>query len=190
MDHEITHVEQAPPSPPQSAAERWAHLIQQASLCGRQLRRLLAQQIVRWNISDTEFLVLWACNHSQDKGLAQNELTSMLGVSAAQMSGLAYDLRDRSLITLERSERDRRLQVLRISGQGRLLLSRILTDLEPVVARLGQQFDESHQRAAEQLLEQLTQTAQHELIPPPAEPPRRDVLASIPPHPPQVRKAS
>src|SRR5476651_2662714 len=72
---------------PYRAAERWAHLVQQSSLCGRQLRRLLAQNIARWNVSDTEFLVLWACNHTNEPGLAQNELASMLGVSAAQMSG-------------------------------------------------------------------------------------------------------
>lgn len=158
-------------TPSNPAAERWAHLIQQASLCGRQLRRLLAQHITRWNISDTEFLVLWACNHAPDFGLAQNELACMLGVSAAQMSGLAYDLRDRGFLSFERTERDRRRQVLRVSGQGRLLLSKILVDLEPLVEKLGKHFADEEQILAEQILERLTLASQAETRPPSSDEP-------------------
>lgn len=177
------------PSETHQAAERWAHLIQQSSLCGRQLRRLLAQHIVRWNISDTEFLVLWACNQALEKGLAQNELASMLGVSAAQMSGLAYDLRDRTLVSFERNERDRRVQVLRISGMGRMLLTDILADLEPVVAKFGQFIGEAEQRAAEQMFDHLTRAATEGLQLPTSETTHGRSAESLSANPP-LRKAS
>ena len=138
-----------------STTERWAHIVQQTSLCGRQLRRVLAAFAVPWNVSDTEFLLLWACNQALENGLRQNDLAHKLGVSPAQMSGLVYDLRDRGLLTFERPQHDRRRQVLKITGQGRLLLSRILESLAPLVARLEQFISHDEQQLIEKLLERI-----------------------------------
>ena len=139
----------------QPVTERWAHIVQQTSLCGRQLRRVLAAFAAPWNVNDTEFLLLWSCNQALENGLRQNDLAHTLGVSPAQMSGLVYDLRDRGLLTFERPQHDRRRQVLKITGQGRLLLQRILESLTPLVARLEQFLSHDEQQQIETLLERI-----------------------------------
>jgi DNA-binding MarR family transcriptional regulator len=124
----------------------WLDLVTQISLCGRQMRRMLGEVTLPWNLSDTEFLCLWSCAQGAGNGMAQHDLAVSLGVSAAQMSGLVYDLRDRGLLVLERPARDRRRQQLRITGAGQLLLHRVLESMTGLLAELDRQVpgDDQH----------------------------------------------
>ncbi|MBM4002345.1 MAG: winged helix-turn-helix transcriptional regulator [Planctomycetes bacterium] len=144
---------------PEQGPTHWLELVTQISLCGRQLRRLLGEVTLPWNLSDTEFLCLWSCARGAGSGVAQHDLAVSLSVSAAQMSGLVYDLRDRGLLDLERPARDRRRQQLRITGAGQLLLKRVLESMTGLLAELDRQVPRDDQKRLHEKLLRLNTLA-------------------------------
>ena len=144
--------------PSVSSGQRWTQLTLSASLCSRQLRRAVSEHTQRRGVSDTEFLVLWACHQSPDPGVVQNELAALVGLSPAQLSGVVDRLSGRGLMSSTRSVEDRRRQCWQLTAGGQLLLDQLLEGFAAVAAAIDQQFPLDQQQAVEQLLRQLTRT--------------------------------
>lgn len=133
----------------------WVSLIQHAYLAGRQLRRILAHATARFQLCDSEFLVLWTCQQATPAGVPQGELTGLLCLSPAQLSSLVYDLRDRGLVQVERPVEDRRRQLLRTTDAGRELITQVDIELESLAQPIEQRFSLDERRTTSSLLERL-----------------------------------
>ena len=138
---------------------QWVELIHEISKCHRLVRDALNEHAGRWNVNDTEFLVLWLCERAGSDGIAQNELAVAVGASAAGMSGLVEKLRGRGLLASRRGRQDRRRQLWQPTDDGTHILRDVCAALEntPAVAGLTISFQE--QRTLFDLLQRLTQTS-------------------------------
>jgi DNA-binding MarR family transcriptional regulator len=137
------------------------HLIQAAGAAGRQLRRWLADRLQRFDLAETEFLVLWLCRQRPNHGgWVQGDLGQAAGISPAQTSSLVERLRKRGLIDMKRSTMDRRRQVWHLLQEGEDLLGRIRNGLENVAHRLDAMVSPEEQEAAAQLFDRLVDAAE------------------------------
>lgn len=142
-------------------AERLLHLIQAADAAGRHLRRWLADRLVRFQLSETEFCVLWLCRDADGHGgRVQGDVAQAAGISPAQTSSLVERLRQRGLIAMQRSAIDRRRQVWRLLSEGEELLGRIRSGLESVAHRLDSLVSPEEQEAAARLFDRLVDAAE------------------------------
>jgi DNA-binding MarR family transcriptional regulator len=114
----------------------WITIIQRVWSCGRQLRRWLGEQLAPWQLTDSEFLLLFSCSQASEQGLAQNDLSGALGMSPAQVSNLVEQLGRKELLRVTRPPLDRRRQMIQLSSRGVRLVETILGNLAPVAARL------------------------------------------------------
>jgi DNA-binding MarR family transcriptional regulator len=136
-------------------------LIQTAGSAGRQLRRWLTERLVRFDLTDSEFQVLWLCAQSRPSGgWVQGDLAQAAGISPAQTSSLVERLRKRGLMDMKRSTIDRRRQVWHLLAQGEDLLFRIRTGLESVAHRLDALVAPEEQEAAARLFDRLVDAAE------------------------------
>ena len=141
--------------------QRLLRLIQTAGSAGRQLRRWLTDRLVRFELTDSEFQVLWLCAQSRPSdGWVQGDLAQAAGISPAQTSSLVERLRQRGLIEMKRSTIDRRRQVWHLLAQGEDLLFRIRTGLESVAHRLDALVTPEEQEAAARLFDRLVDAAE------------------------------
>jgi DNA-binding MarR family transcriptional regulator len=85
----------------------------------RGLRGSLNERLRRWQLTDSECLLLCTCESRSPAVVAQHDLADAVGVSAAQMSGLVEKLRRRGLLIACRDERDRRRQLWGLTTAGR-----------------------------------------------------------------------
>jgi DNA-binding MarR family transcriptional regulator len=144
-----------------AAAERLLNLIQAAGTAGRHLRRWLSDRLARFELTDSEFQVLWLCSHSRPcGGWVQGELADAAGISPAQTSILVEKLRQRGLMAMKRSTIDRRRAVWQLLTQGEDLLARIRTGLESVAHRLDGMVAPEEQQAAARLFDRLVDAAE------------------------------
>jgi MarR family transcriptional repressor of emrRAB len=112
---------------------------------GRRLSGLLEHQIRPYGLGEAEFRVLSAL-FSQPEGVAYpSELCERTGQSPANMSRISDVLVERGLITRVLSARDRRRMVLRITGEGEVLVRRILPLLFEPLKALFEDISESDQ---------------------------------------------
>lgn len=114
---------------PTPAAAQWLLLVQAVTLCGRQLRRALADIATPRGLSDTDCLILWACGHAPAEGHAQHALANMLAVSPAQLSGLVERLSRCGWIVGRRPAHDRRRQYWRLTPTGQVLVEQLIADV-------------------------------------------------------------
>lgn len=169
---------------------RWTSLAHLASLCGRQLRQALAEQVAECGVSDVEFFLLWNCQRANAPGTSQVELAALVGVSPAQLSGLADRLRQRGLLDAQRDPLDRRRQYLHLTDAGSSFLQTTLSRLAPLNQQLDARLTPNQQQALEQLLLRIIEdsTGQPRLRihdPQPASPSQRlqpDPVVSREPH--------
>ena len=110
-------------------ATAWLELVQAVSLCGRQLRKALAEVAAPHQLSDTEVLILWACCGTTSVGLGQHELAALVGISPAQLSGLVDRLSAQDLLIGRRPAHDRRRQYWRLSEPGEEMMEQLALDL-------------------------------------------------------------
>lgn len=136
---------------------RFLHLAQRASNAGRALRRLLADAAAPHELTDAELLVIWLCADQQ--GVVQGELAEAIGVSPAQMSGVADGLKRRGLLDMQRSTVDRRRQVWHPTGEGRRMLAAVCPRLTELAAKLDDQIPAGEQQKADELLSRLSAAA-------------------------------
>lgn len=125
------------------------------------MRRWLADRLLRFDLSDSEFQVLWQCSQSLPSGgWVQGDLAHAAGISPAQTSSIVERLRKRGLIDMKRSTIDRRRQVWRLLAQGEDLLGRIRAGLESVAHRLDAFVSPEEQEAAARLFDRLADAAE------------------------------
>lgn len=147
--------------------DRLLDLIQAAGSAGRQLRRWLTDRLVRFDLTDSEFRVLWLCSQSRNSGgWVQGDLAQATGISPAQTSSLVERLRQRGLIDMKRSTIDRRRQVWHLLNQGEDLLGRIRSGLQNVAHRLDALVAPEEQEAAARLFDRLVDAAEQSATPP------------------------
>lgn len=143
------------------AADRLLRLIHSAGGASRRLRAWLASRLARFDLTESEFLVLWLCSRPQEPdGWIQGNLAGALGLSPAQTSGLVERLRRRGLIDMKRSTIDRRRHVWHLLSEGEALLGRIRTGLESVAQRLDSFVSQEEQEAAARLFDHLVDAAE------------------------------
>jgi len=138
-------------------------LLRLVSQCERELRRALADRVRHLAISDVELLVLWLCYEAHEPGIAQNELASAAGVSAAQMSGLVERLRQRGMLAAKRCAKDRRRQYWNLTDEGSGTLNEIRADFEAVSVALTKHLPVNEQKLLASLLERLVRAAERPL---------------------------
>jgi DNA-binding MarR family transcriptional regulator len=136
-------------------AENLLRLVHWTSAAGRQLRRRLADAAAAFDLSDTEVLVVWLCSGG---GRVQVELAGAIGVSPAQMSGLAERLRSRGLVAMHRPALDRRRQVWLTTASGRNLLARLADHLDEIAAAVSAAITPPQQQTAQSLCERLAES--------------------------------
>lgn len=137
---------------PVPQAERLLRLVHWTSAASRQLRRRLAEVAQAFDLSDAELLVVWLCHGN---GHVQVELAGAIGVSPAQMSGLAERLRARGLVGMHRLALDRRRQVWRTSPTGEALLHQLTEHLDELAAAIDGALSSDDQQAMQMLCERL-----------------------------------
>ena len=137
---------------------QWVELIHEISNCHRLVRNALNEHVSRWNVNDTEFLVLWLCDRAGPDGIAQNELAVAVGASAARMSGLVENLRGRGLLASRRSQQDRRRQLWQPTADGTQILRDVCAALANTPAVAGLTISLQEQQTLFDLLRRLTQT--------------------------------
>ncbi len=137
----------------------WVTIIQRVWSCGRQLRRWLSEQLAPWELTDSEFLLLFSCSQACGEGLAQQDLGGALGISPARVSNHVERLSRRELIQVTRPVRDRRRQTLRLTPAGVQLVDVVLARLAPQAASLERSAAAEQRQAALRWLDGCRQAA-------------------------------
>jgi DNA-binding MarR family transcriptional regulator len=112
-----------------AAASQLVHFSEQLTTLSRLVREGLAERLESHALGWIQFSLLWVCHESAGDGIAQNELSALLGVSSAHVSGLVEQLRCRGWITGHRAAEDRRRQLWKLTRKGRALLDAALADM-------------------------------------------------------------
>jgi DNA-binding MarR family transcriptional regulator len=139
--------------------KRWVELIHGISRCHRLMRDALNALASRWKVNDTEFLVLWLSERAGADGIAQAELVVAIGASAARISGMVEDLRQRGLLVSHRSQKDRRRQLWRPTAEGTRILHHVCQTLAESPAAAGANISISEQKMLFDLLRRLTNSS-------------------------------
>lgn len=148
------------PAPTLPTGARWARIARLMAVCGRQMRRTLADEAGVHNLNDAEFLLLWACRESGESDLSQNGLAASIGLSSSQLSGLVEGLRQRGLADVKRSRLDRRRQHWCLTQAGNRVLDEILTALGQFEVLLDAEFSPADQIGTLRLLERLARVSE------------------------------
>jgi MarR family transcriptional regulator, 2-MHQ and catechol-resistance regulon repressor len=90
------------------------------------LQARLAREAEREGLSATAFNVLMILSRCGERGSPMHELGELLLVSRANVTGLVQCLEKRGLVERVSSEEDRRVRLVRLTGEGRGLLEGIL----------------------------------------------------------------
>jgi DNA-binding MarR family transcriptional regulator len=98
----------------------WAQLAQALSLGSRALRKRITRLTRPHQLTDTEFLFLCCCLR-EGVPIPQGQVGDSLGLSPAQVSGIAEKLRAAGLVTVERGTSDRRKQFCILTARGEQL---------------------------------------------------------------------
>jgi DNA-binding MarR family transcriptional regulator len=141
--------------PGDQRAERLLALVHWTSAASRHLRRRLAEAASAIDLSDAELLVLWLCHGG---GQVQVDLAAAIGISPAQMSGLAERLRARELVAMHRSATDRRRQVWRTTPAGESLLAQAAAHLDVLAIAVDGGLSSAEQQTVETLCRRLVET--------------------------------
>jgi len=141
--------------PAGQAAAQWLALAERVVRCHRMFREELARHAARWQLSEPEFLLLWACRQAPGCGVAQSKLAARLAVSAAQISGLVEKLRLDGLLEGRRAQRDRRRQLWRLTPAGEATLQAGLAEMADWTGVLDSRLGARGARRLIRLLDRL-----------------------------------
>ena len=112
-----------------AATARWVRFSEQLTALGRLVRDGLTDRLESRALGWAQFSLLWACRESTSGGISQNELSTLLGVSSAHVSGLVEQLRCKGLVVGRRAAPDRRRQLWQLTPEGQALIEGVLGDL-------------------------------------------------------------
>ena len=99
------------------------------------LTKGMAEEMKPYNVRTIEFNVLWHCLDNEDCNAT--ELAEVLPVDASRISRIVTGLVDRGLLLRNRQPDDRRVVKLRLSNEGKVLVSLLLRRLNSYVSRLA-----------------------------------------------------
>jgi DNA-binding MarR family transcriptional regulator len=150
---------------PPAMTARWIDLVERILLCGRVLRDEIRLRLQRWEVSESEFSLLWACKDAPSSGRGQNELAKVLAVSPAQVSAMVEQLRRKRLLRGRRATGDRRRQLWRLTPAGQTTVEVALAGLSDWTGGLDKCVGEGHALLLGQILDHLVQ--QFAAAPPP-----------------------
>lgn len=139
----------------QATAARWVRFSEQLSTLSRLVRAGLTERLESRALGWSQFSLLWVCHEWASVGLSQNELSGLLGVSSAHVSGLVEQLRSKGLLVGHRAASDRRRQVWRLTDEGRALLGEVLADLVDWVDDLERRLGVDDAQWLEQVVQRL-----------------------------------
>lgn len=116
---------------------RWVAVLESLAASARCIRHGLARTLASRNVGESQFSVLWSCQHAQREGISQSELAQQLAISTAHISGLVEQLRRAGWLEGQRDPQDRRRQVWRTTAAGQALCELLLEDITTWLARRG-----------------------------------------------------
>lgn len=95
----------------------------------------LTTQVAAYSLTPMEFDLLRVC-YTLDRECTATELARFLPVDPARISRLVNELVDKGLLRRRRTREDRRIVMLRLSDDGRVLIADIMADMTRYNARL------------------------------------------------------
>ncbi len=120
----------------------------------------LARRLSTHELSLSAFNVLMILNRSEGKGCALRELSDLLLVTRANVTGLVDCLVERKLVERFEDKRDRRIRIARITDRGEKLLETILPDYYSMVRELARGLNKDEKAALSKLLTKMRESVQ------------------------------
>jgi MarR family 2-MHQ and catechol resistance regulon transcriptional repressor len=121
-----------------------------------------AKRIAKYGLSISAFNVLMILSRSDEKGMKQNELSHLMLVSRANITGLIDSLVRQNLVSREQDDRDRRVCIARITPQGAQLLESLLPSHYAEIARIARGVNAREKTEMNRLLDRLRTALDHE----------------------------
>lgn len=120
----------------------------------------LARQLSAHELSLSAFNVLMILNRSEGKGHALRELSDLLLVTRANVTGLVDCLVERKLVERFEDKQDRRIRIARITTRGEKLLETILPDYYSMVREIARGLNKDEKIALNKLLTKMRESVQ------------------------------
>jgi MarR family 2-MHQ and catechol resistance regulon transcriptional repressor len=114
-----------------------------------------AKRVAKFGLSISAFNVLMILSRSDEKGMKQNELSHLMLVSRANITGLIDSLVRQGLVSREQDATDRRVCIARITPQGAQLLESLLPSHYAEIARIAGAVNARGKAEMNRLLDQL-----------------------------------
>ena len=134
-----------------SAAEALVHLIYTSDMVETRIARSLSSH----GISTAAFNVLMILLNSEGNARSLHELSDLLIVSRANVTGLVDCLEHRGLVEREIDPRDRRVRIARLLPDGRALTDEILPEHHRTLRSLCGDLSETERSTLVELLRRL-----------------------------------
>lgn len=135
----------------------WARLAQALSLGSRALRKRISRLTRPYQLTDTDFLFLCCCRR-EGVPVAQGQVGDSLGLSPAQVNGIAEKLRAAGLVNVQRGTADRRKQFCILTVQGEQLERRLAEELRVDLPNCGIRIGDVDVNHLPSLLDNLVAT--------------------------------
>lgn len=121
------------------------------------IRKRAADFLRRYGLTDVQVNVLMLLKHQADEGegLSQSQLSSMMLVNRANVTGLVDRLEQAKLVMRTTDPADRRSNVVRLTQRGRRLLEKVEPAYGREVARIMEVLTAAEQRRLIGLLERV-----------------------------------
>lgn len=115
----------------------------------------LSRQLARYSLSLSAFNVLLILSRSENQSCQLTELSQLLIVSRANVTGLIDCLEERSLVVRESGKGDRRSKLARLTPEGQKLLTEILPNHYQKLKRISQGLNRDEKALLTSLLSKL-----------------------------------
>jgi DNA-binding MarR family transcriptional regulator len=102
---------------------------------GRRAGRMIAVWAKRFDLSEPELQLLWCVRQEPGEGCDQTTIARRLALSPAQVSAMVERLRVGGMIVQRLAVGDRRRRLWRLSGDGRVVVERLLDHVEGIDAK-------------------------------------------------------
>lgn len=121
------------------------------------IRKRAADFLRRYGLTDVQVNVLMLLKHQADEGegLSQSQLSSMMLVNRANVTGLVDRLEQAKLVMRTTDPSDRRSNLVRLTQRGRRLLEKVEPAYGREVARIMEVLTAAEQRRLIGLLERV-----------------------------------
>jgi MarR family transcriptional regulator, 2-MHQ and catechol-resistance regulon repressor len=124
------------------------------------LESRLARKLGAHGLSLSAFNVLMILSRSGPEGCALHELSKLLVVSRANITGLVRCLLEKRLITRIEDERDRRVRIAIITARGEKLLEKVLPGYYQMVRKMLGGISKEENRLLNDLLTRMRKCVQ------------------------------